>query len=160
MATQLRAVRGRESHGFSSGPTRIRRDMIKLPIRSRRRHDGGNGAALGCGLPSPQSLLPRAADGLLDWEDVGSPEIVVLSAPHPIYSEECRRHGIQSEVYVEVVLGDDGRLYEPVVYRLYDLAVFYYPILVTMADWEFEPHIVDGNPATFTYKLTFSFSVP
>ena len=111
-----------------------------------------------------EDVRPRSrsnpAAGLLDWEDVGSPEIAVLSAPHPIYSEECRRHGIQSEVYVEVVLGNDGRIYEPVVYKLYDLAVFYYPILVAMADWEFEPHIVDGNPVTFTYKLTFSFSVP
>ena len=45
------------------------------------------------------------------------------------------------------------------VYDRSDLAVFYYPILVALADWEFEPVLVDDRPVSLTYILTFRFGV-
>lgn len=56
-------------------------------------------------------------------------------------------------------MGTDGKLSDPHVYDKGDLAVFYYPILVALADWEFEPLIVDDQPTAFVYILTVRFGI-
>ena len=56
-------------------------------------------------------------------------------------------------------MGEDGKLSDPHVYDKGDLAVFYYPVLVALADWEFEPLIVDDQPMAFVYILTVRFGV-
>lgn len=110
-----------------------------------------------------EEVKPRAPDespdGTVAWEDAGEPELKALSTPLPIYSKETLRVGIQARMVVNVLIGKDGKLSDPHVYDRSDLAVFYYPILVALADWEFEPMVIDGQPVPITYILTVRFGM-
>lgn len=98
-------------------------------------------------------------DAALGWEEAGKPEPQALKTPMPIYSKSASRVGIQARMTVNVIIGEDGRLSGPYVYDKGDLAVFYYPILLALADWEFEPLVVDGHPVAFVYILTVRFKM-
>lgn len=109
-------------------------------------------------------VKPRGPDerpaGTLGWEDAGRPEPQAIKTPLPIYSKQASRAGIQARMPVNVIVGEDGKLSGPHVYDPSDLAVFYYPILEALSDWEFEPLVVDGQPVAFVFILTVRFGVP
>lgn len=108
-------------------------------------------------------VRPRQPDerppGTRSWEEVKDIEIKAVTIPLPVYSRETSRAGIQARLTLSVILGDDGKLSEPHVVDKQDMAVFYYPILVALPEWEFEPLVFDGRPAAAEYILTFSFDV-
>lgn len=108
-------------------------------------------------------VKPRHADerpdGTMTYVEAGQPAPRALNTPMPIYSKQALRAGIQSRMVVNVVLGEDGRPSDPYVYDKSDLAVFYYPILIALVDWEFEPLLIDGQPRSFVYILTVRFGI-
>lgn len=108
-------------------------------------------------------VRPRNPDepppGARSWDEVKELEVKALRSPHPDYSRESRRVGIQARLTFGVILGGDGKLSEPCVYDKQDMAVFYYPILVALPEWEFEPLVFDGRPTAAEYILTFYFNV-
>jgi hypothetical protein len=111
-----------------------------------------------------EDVRPREPDerpaGTMTWKEAGEPEPQALETPSPIYSKQASRAGIQARLTVAVVVDEDGRLTDPYVHDKGDLAVFYYPILMALADWKFEPLISDGRPIAFVYVLTVRFGVP
>ena len=110
-----------------------------------------------------EDVVPRGPkerpEGTMSWTEAGKPEPKAINTPSPIYSKQAVRAGIQARMPVSVIVGEDGKLSDPHVFDKGDLAVFYYPILVALADWEFEPLIVDDEPMAFVFILTVRFGI-
>jgi hypothetical protein len=97
--------------------------------------------------------------GVMAFDDAVMPDVTAVKTPMPLYSEETRRAGIEARLTVNVIIGKDGKLSDPYVYHGSDLAVFYYPLLVALSEWEFEPYIYDGQATAISYILTVNFGL-
>jgi hypothetical protein len=60
-------------------------------------------------------------------------------------------------VVVEVVVGEDGRIREPVIVESGGEATMAYVVLDALREWELEPALLDGEPVEAFYNLTVNF---
>jgi len=104
------------------------------------------------GMPLTASNAEQQAVGLSDEQ--GVPKIIKRVSPK--YPEEARTAGLQGSVIVNCEIGPDGKVKDVSVEKgedqsLNDSAV------AAVRQWEFEPPIIDGEPATVRATFTLIF---
>ena len=101
----------------------------------------------------------RRLESLLQGEGPIDPKR--MTAPEKIDGERPRfpyaKVGTSVSVQVEVVIGEDGQLYEPKIRDItgeYTLAL---SALDAMSSWRFKPSTLDGRPVPSIYVLTVDY---
>src|SRR4051794_30614598 len=77
----------------------------------------------------------------------------------PIYPEAAKRNSITGTVWMEAIIGPDGRIHRLKILTSPDPNLST-AALVAAQQWEYRPYLVNGEPVTVktTMKATFSFS--
>jgi TonB family protein len=78
--------------------------------------------------------------------------VVLKEAPAP-YPPELAGSGLDERVKVNVIIGPDGKVYNPEVSKIKN-ENFHTPALLAAAGYEFKPPVMDGKPVTCVFKVT------
>ena len=78
--------------------------------------------------------------------------------PAPEYPYELRVRGIEGTVWVEFLVDESGRVYNPVVLRA-TAPGFEEAVLRAVTKWRFEPGLKKGRPVRYRVSIPVVFSL-
>jgi protein TonB len=116
-------------------------------------HDGGVGSGQGLGF-GPGSGGGTGGGAFRVGGGVSAPKAIY--SPDPDYSEEARHAKFQGTVLLWVVVGSDGRPRDIRVMRSVGMGLDQKAI-DSVAQWRFEPAMLDGHPVAVQVNVEVSF---
>jgi TonB family protein len=116
---------------------------------------------LGCGHSSGEDQAPGVEVSVLSTPDPDGtasfdepPVLVKYDAPE--YPEQAKRAGLEGNVTVELVVGEDGRVVDASVVDSSDPA-FEEAAVEAASRCEFRPAKLDGNPTRVRVRVPYQF---
>jgi len=95
----------------------------------------------------PLSRLPEVEE-----DGLGKPKAIDWAGPQ--YSDRCRQAHFIATIVVDLIIGTDGSVSDPVLVRGQDAPVFSFAVLDALAHRRFEPVLANGSPIQCRYKMT------
>jgi periplasmic protein TonB len=141
------------------------RRVVTIPVVPPRRQDdtgtpapatptdASPGPSIG-GTPAPATATPgNPADGGT-YKDA-----TFLNKVSPVYPDFCKESGIQGVVIVLVTLGPDGRVLDARVEQPASCGALDQAALEAARKSTYTAPMVDGKPATQTYRIVYTFQL-
>jgi len=121
----------------------------------------GDGSGGGVGTGDGRGLGPGSGanfGGGLFRVGNGVSAPIAIYQPDPDYSDEARKAKFQGTVILNVVVGADGRVYNPSVARSLGMGLDEKAI-ERVKDWKFKPATKDGKPVPVVVSVEVSFNL-
>ncbi|PYP93271.1 MAG: energy transducer TonB [Candidatus Angelobacter sp. Gp1-AA117] len=121
----------------------------------------GNGSGGGVGSGDGRGLGPGSGanfgGGLFRVGNGVAPPVVIFN-PDPDYSDEARKAKYQGTVVLNVIVGADGRVYNPSIARSLGMGLDEKAI-ERVKEWKFKPATKDGKPVPVQVNVEVSFNL-
>jgi protein TonB len=116
---------------------------------------GGVGGGLGSGPPPPPPPRPRPVKAVAKAGPIPMPEEATPPKPlpgnaAPAYPEEARTSGVEGEVYLKIVINEDGSVGDIEVKKGEE--PFVSAAVAAVKAWKYTPALLDGKPITI-YRI-------
>jgi TonB family protein len=122
-----------------------------------KNRDTSNNAATNNAASEVRQASAVEAAGVMDLPSEAATRNVVHRV-EPEYPEQARQQGIQGAVVLDVRIASDGRVQQVNVVGgpqlLADAAV------AAVKQWQFEPHVANGQPVEMQTRVTLNFRMP
>jgi protein TonB len=107
--------------------------------------------------PDPDRPLAPSATRLSDPLPLVTAPPAEIKNPPPAYPRRARRHGLEGEVLVEIVVEVDGRCGEVRVVERKGASDFEEAVLEALRAWRFRPASRAGRVVEATHRVRFTF---
>jgi len=107
-------------------------------------------------LVSCQFALPKASGRIFVSESVQEERI--LDSVQPAYPSEAKRKGIQGDVMLRVIVGEDGGVEE--IHLVRGSPALVEAAIKAVWQWRYEPYLLNGKPVEVETRVTVRFRLP